>query len=151
APESAEPGRVGEQPAPRGKSDARRQAPEPAAPTQDKRELADRGEATPEREATAGITAGKKDAAAGEPDVAGRLTVSDLAAADSALGSLVSGSGGRETGRRPIPNGLEVDVSIPRASADGFTRELARIGRWQPARAAESAGDAVRMRIQLVR
>jgi anti-sigma factor RsiW len=138
APESREPGRAGElnPPPARAKTEAQRQAPEPAAP---------------EGEATVGITAGKKEAAAHEPDLAGRLTVADLAGAENALDSLVSRSGGRETGRRPIPDGFEVEVAIPRAHADGFMLELSRIGRWQAARAAESPGDPVRVRIQLVR
>lgn len=84
-------------------------------------------------------------------DVAGRLTVSDVAAAERALGELVSRSGGWQTGRRWTPDGREVDVSIPRAAVDEFMRELARLGSWQAARATESPGDPVRMGIQLVR
>ncbi len=145
-PESGEPGRAGElsAPAPRSKADAQRQAPEPAAPAQDKHR-----EATPpEREARANIAAGKKDAA---PDLAGRLTVAELAAGDSALGLLLARSGGRETGRRQIPDGLEVEVSVPRGRADEFARELSRIGHWQAVQRLESPGDPVRVLIQLVR
>jgi len=153
APESQEPGRTGEPsaPTPRSKTQAQRQAPEPAAPVQDKREQDRRDEAAPEREATTGVMGGKEKAAAVELDLAGRLTVADLAVAENALSSLVSRSGGRETGRRPIQDGLEVEVSIPRARADEFARELPRIGRWQAARAIESPGDPIRVLIQLVR
>ncbi len=151
APESRESGRVAEPsaPAPRSKTEAQRQAPEPAAPTKDNREYGGRAETAPERKATADITAGKKEAVA--PNLSGRLTVTDLASAQSALGSLVSRVGGRETGHRPIPDGLEVEVEIPRARADEFARELPGIGRWQAAQTLESPGDPVRALIQLVR
>jgi hypothetical protein len=86
-----------------------------------------------------------------EPHVAGRLTVNDVAAAERALGDLVSRSGGWQTGRRSIADGREVDVSMPRAAVDEFLRELARLGSWQAARAAESPGDPARILIQLVR
>ncbi|HSF06073.1 MAG TPA: zf-HC2 domain-containing protein [Methylomirabilota bacterium] len=128
---------------------SRRSAPEPAAPMKDNREAGGRAEPAPEREATAGIAADKKEA--GAPDLDGRLTVGDLTGAESELGSLIARSGGRQTSRRPIQDGLEVEVEIPRARADEFTRELARIGRWQAARTAESAADPLRVRIQLVR
>jgi hypothetical protein len=115
----------------------------------DNRESGGRAETAPAREATASTAAGKKDAAA--PDLAGRLAIADLASAESALGSLIVRSAGRETSRRPIPDGLEVEVEIPRARVDEFMLELPRIGRWQAAPAAESPGDPVRVRIQLVR
>jgi hypothetical protein len=155
APEPSKPGLASKPsvPAPPGKSEAQRQAAEPAAPMRDNRESAGRAATAPGtapgREATAGIAETKKDP--GPPDLSGRLTVADLAGAESELGALISSSGGRETGRRSIQDGLELEVAIPRNRADEFTRELARIGRWQAARAAESPADPVRVRIQLVR
>jgi hypothetical protein len=86
-----------------------------------------------------------------EADVAGRLIVGDVTAAERSLGELVSRSGGWQTGRRSTPDGREVDVSIPRTGVDQFMRELAALGRWQVAPAAESPGDPVRVRIKLVR
>jgi hypothetical protein len=130
---------------------AKQTPPEPAAPMKDKREQAARDETASEGEAATGIASGKVAVAPREPDLAGRLTVADLGVAERAFGSLVSRSGGQETSRRQIPDGLEVEVSIPRVRADEFTRGLPEIGRWQAARAVESPGDPVRLRIQLVR
>ncbi|MGH2394059.1 MAG: hypothetical protein ACRDGH_11325, partial [Candidatus Limnocylindria bacterium] len=129
-------------------TETQRQAPKPA-PMKDNRESGRRSETAPERKAKANVTAGKKDAAA--PDLAGSLIVADLADAQSALGALVSRAGGRETGHRPILDGFEVEVEIPRARADEFARELPRIGRWQAAQPLESPGDPVRALIRLVR
>jgi hypothetical protein len=62
------------------------------------------------------------------PDVSAWLTVTDRAAALTALAETITRFGGRETARRAEGRADVVDVAIPRDAYDAFIREVSRLG-----------------------
>ncbi len=83
------------------------------------------------------------------PEVAARLAVVDREAALRALADLVARAGGREVARRATPDGLMVELAIPRAAWAEFARELARLGRFTPEREASELPDDVRVSLRI--
>ena len=82
-------------------------------------------------------------------DVAGRLTVKDRGAAESALVELVTRAGGALVSRRAESDATVVDVVVPRASYSEFTRGLARIGIWLPQAEPDPLPPDVRVTLRL--
>jgi hypothetical protein len=62
------------------------------------------------------------------PAVSGALIVKDREQAERALADLISRTGARETGRRQEGGTTVVDVLVPQAGYDAFTKELGGLG-----------------------
>lgn len=82
-------------------------------------------------------------------DVTGRLSVADPDKALRALADLVARAGGREVARRTLPDGLAIELAIPRAAWPEFSRELARLGRFTPEYQAGELPDDVRVSLRI--
>lgn len=133
-------------------------APTPAAPGEKKAAEAPGGivvgRARPSVKESAGtdVAAQRLSAARVAPaalDVTGRLSVADRDAALRALDDLVAKAGGREVARRALPDGLAIELAIPRAAWPEFARGLARLGRFTPEREAAELPDDVRVSLRL--
>jgi len=94
---------------------------------------------------TARVRPGTKEGA----DVAGRLAVDDREAALRAIGELLGRAGGREIARRPLPDGLALELAIPRAAWAEFAQELAQLGRFTPGPQAGELPDPVRVTLRI--
>jgi hypothetical protein len=88
-------------------------------------------------------------AALAAAEVAGRLVVTDRAAAETALAGLVARLGGVVLGTRPDAGTTIVEVQVPRAAYADLLQGLARIGRWTPEREAGELPDHVRVTLRL--
>jgi hypothetical protein len=94
----------------------------------------------------------RREKATGAPaalDVTGRWSVADRDAASGALGDLLARAGGREVARRATPDGLVIELAIPRAGWADFARELARLGRFTPEFQAAELPDQVRVSLRI--
>ena len=67
------------------------------------------------------------------PDVFGQLAVSDRDAALGKVSELIARLGATETRRIDRADGFTLELTIPRDAYAELSRELARLGRWQPA------------------
>jgi hypothetical protein len=81
--------------------------------------------------------------------VMGQLVVGDRGAAERELTALVARLGGVALARRTSPEGVRLDLSLPRAAFPEFARELARLGRWEPARQLADFPDPVHVGVTL--
>ena len=137
-------------------------APAPAAPGEKPGEKKDAeapggivaGRARPSVKESAGadVAAQRLSAARVAPatlDITGRLSVADRDAALRALADLVAKAGGREVARHALPDGLAIELAIPRAAWPEFSRELARLGRYTPESQAAELPDDVRVSLRL--
>jgi len=137
-------------------------APAPAAPGEKPGEKKDAeapggivaGRARPSVKESAGadVAAQRLSAARVAPatlDITGRLSVADRDAALRALADLVAKAGGREVARRALPDGLAIELAIPRAAWPGFARGLARLGRFTPESQTAELPDDVRVSLRL--
>lgn len=82
-------------------------------------------------------------------DVTGRLSVADRDKALRSLADLVAKAGGREVARHALPDGLAIELAIPRAAWPEFSRELARLGRFTPESQAGELPDDVRVSLRI--
>jgi hypothetical protein len=132
------------------KAQERREQPEtqaggkreaPPAVAEREQEMAQRfapPEPAPAPKARADTSAGRRSLPAAAsmsftaPDVSGRLAVSDRDAALGGLAELVKRLGVVETRRAEAAEGLMLELTVPREAYAEFTRELARLGRWEP-------------------
>jgi hypothetical protein len=78
--------------------------------------------------------AAASSALAPPPDVFGQLAVSDRDEALRKVSELVARLGAAETRRIEHADGLTLELTIPRDAYAELSRELARLGRWQPTR-----------------
>jgi hypothetical protein len=143
------------------RQDAAKAAPAPAAPTPatpGEKKAAEppggivAGQARPRGKESSDVAAQRLSAARVAPavlDVMGRLSVADRDAALRALADLVAKAGGREVARRAMPDGLTIELAIPRAAWPEFSRELARLGRFTPEYQAGELPDDVRVALRL--
>jgi negative regulator of sigma E activity len=76
--------------------------------------------------------AAASSALAPPPDVFGQLAVSDRDAALGKISELIARLGATETRRIDRADGLTLELTIPRDAYAELSRELARLGRWQP-------------------
>jgi hypothetical protein len=81
------------------------------------------------------------------PDVSGRLSVGNRAAADRALADLGERLGVAQAFRREEPDGALIEWIVPREVYAEFVRGLAGIGRWTAER--EPATLPTRVRVQV--
>jgi type IV secretory pathway VirB10-like protein len=65
------------------------------------------------------------------PVVSGVLTVKDRQQAERALADLISRTGARETGRRQEGGATVVEVLVPQAGYEAFTKELGGLGAFR--------------------
>ena len=85
------------------------------------------------------------------PEVSGRLTVSDVDAALRSLSEIVTRLGAVENGRADTSGGQIVQLSVSRDAYPELTRELARLGRWQPSKEPAELPDQFRVVLQITR
>ena len=64
------------------------------------------------------------------PNVTARLAVANRDDAVTSLGNIVRRLGGSELARRTETGGYYVDLVIPRAAYEGFTREVSQLGNF---------------------
>ncbi|HEX4994831.1 MAG TPA: hypothetical protein VFX87_07680, partial [Methylomirabilota bacterium] len=83
------------------------------------------------------------------PDAAGRLTVSDRAAADRALADLGGRLGVAPAFRREEPDGATIEWILPRELYGEFVRGLAGIGRWTAEREPATLPPRVRLQVRV--
>lgn len=133
-------------------------APAPAAPGEKKAAeppggiVAGRAQPSVKESAGSDVAAQRLSAARVAPaalDVTGRLSVADRDKALRALADLVARAGGREVARRALPDGLAIELAIPRTAWPEFSRELARLGRFTPEREAAELPDDVRVSLRI--
>lgn len=133
-------------------------APAPAAPGEKKAAeppggiVAGRARPSVKESAGSDVAAQQLSAARVAPaalDVTGRLSVADRDKAVRALADLVAKAGGREVARRALPDGLAIELAIPRAAWPEFSRELARLGRFTPESQAGELPDDVRVSLRI--
>jgi len=131
----------------------------PAAPAPEARE---KSAARPRSQAPGQIEGARPETKSGElsasvrqtparlfaaPDMSGRLTVGDRAAADRALADLGGRLGVAQAFRREEPDGALIEWMVPREVYAEFVRGLAGIGRWTADR--EPATLPTRVRVQV--
>jgi hypothetical protein len=85
------------------------------------------------------------------PDVSGRLEVSDREAALGGVAELVKRLGAVETRRVEAAEGLMLELTVPRDAYAEFTRELARLGRWEPTTQQPSLPAQIRVVLLIIR
>jgi hypothetical protein len=68
------------------------------------------------------------------PDVFGQLAVSDRDVALRKVSELIARLGAAETRRTDRADGFTLELTIQRDAYAELSRELARLGRWQPTR-----------------
>ncbi|MBI3636091.1 MAG: zf-HC2 domain-containing protein, partial [Candidatus Rokubacteria bacterium] len=83
--------------------------------------------------------------------VVGRLAVLDPAAVEQVLGGLAARFDARLVSRTAAAGGVTLDFAVPPATVPRFLDEIARLGRWAPERAADSAAARTRVIIHLTR
>lgn len=99
-----------------------------------------------------GAPAAKKAAsglAAPGPVVSGRLAVDEPARAEHALAALFARTGAIEVSRVQAPDGLVVEVDVPRAQYTELVRGLASIGAWTPEGEPETNAAGVRVSVRI--
>jgi putative zinc finger protein len=82
-------------------------------------------------------------------DVLGQLAVSDRDAALRQIGELITRLGAAETRRFDGPDGPILELTIQRDVYAEFTRELARLGRWQPTREPSTLPEQIRVVLRI--
>jgi hypothetical protein len=82
-------------------------------------------------------------------DVLGQLAVSDRDAALRQIGELITRLGAAETRRFDGPDGPILELTIQREVYAEFTRELARLGRWQPTREPSTLPERIRVVLRI--
>jgi len=85
------------------------------------------------------------------PTVSGRLIVSDVDAALRGLAEVVTRLGVVENGRADASGGQIVELSVSRDAYPELTRELARLGRWQPSKEPAELPAQLRVVLQITR
>ena len=85
------------------------------------------------------------------PTVSGRLTVSDVDAALRGLAEVVTRLGAVENRRADASGGQIVELSVSREAYPELTRELARLGRWQPSKEPAELPAQLRVVLQITR
>ena len=83
------------------------------------------------------------------PDVFGQLAVSDRDAALGKVSELLARLGATETRRTDRADGLTLELMIPRDAYAELSRELARLGRWQPTREPAALPAQVRVLLRI--
>lgn len=121
--------------APPASEPAKPEAPSPrssVAKTLDSREgSADRADASGKSATAAAPPVASARQQLAPPVVSGVLTVKDRQQAERALADLISRTGARETGRRQEGGAIVVDVLVPQAGYEAFTRELGGLGAFR--------------------
>jgi hypothetical protein len=121
-----------------------RSAERPGAPA------APPGTGAPARARTAAPeTGGLLQKTAIEPDVVGRLVVTDPAATRRAVAVLAPRLGGREVAAAAGGETGVVEIVVPRRAWDDLVRELGRLGRFTPERQPPDLPADVRVAIRL--
>lgn len=87
--------------------------------------------------------------AAPGPVVSGRLAVNEPARAEHALAALFARTGATEVSRVQAPDGLVVEVDVPRAQYMELVRGLASIGAWTPEGEPETNAAGVRVSVRI--
>lgn len=87
--------------------------------------------------------------AAPGPVVSGRLAVDEPARAEHALAALFARTGATEVSRVLAPDGLVVEVDVPRARYTELVRGLASIGAWTPEGEPETDAAGVRVSVRI--
>jgi hypothetical protein len=82
-------------------------------------------------------------------DVLGQLAVSDRDVALRQIGELITRLGAVESRRVDGSDGPILELTIPREGYAEFTRELARLGRWQPSREPSTLPAQVRVVLRI--
>ncbi|OGL12878.1 MAG: hypothetical protein A3F92_08020 [Candidatus Rokubacteria bacterium RIFCSPLOWO2_12_FULL_71_22] len=93
--------------------------------------------------------AGRRVEPAAPPAISGRLVTDDRDASERAILALVERAGGARLLRRTDPEGVVLEVVIPRAAWPELARELGRLGRWQPTREPAVMPDPVRVAVHI--
>ncbi|MBI4268914.1 MAG: zf-HC2 domain-containing protein [Candidatus Rokubacteria bacterium] len=116
--------------------------------------LRDKGDTKDERAvgraAVESDEAGRRVEPAAPPAISGRLVADDRDASERAILALVERAGGASLLRRTDPEGVVLEVVIPRAAWPELARELGRLGRWQPTREPAAMPDPVRVAVHIV-
>ena len=84
------------------------------------------------------------------PDVVGRLSVKDRAAAERTLAEALGRAGGSVITRREEGATTVVDLAVPAAAYPAFSEELTRIGAWRPERKSADLPSTVHITVSLV-
>jgi Putative zinc-finger len=83
------------------------------------------------------------------PDVLGQLAVSDRDVALGKVSELIARLGATETRRTDRADGLILELTIQRDAYAELSRELARLGRWQPTREPAALPAQVRVLLRI--